>query len=109
MLYAYEFEVLNDIKDIVKKSKEFIHIAVLYGSITRGDHKPESDIDLIIVADEGKIKELEEEFSNLYLKYFIPISVKFYTLTQFNQVKEHPFIIRVLKEGRIIWEKKKVD
>ncbi|WEU40345.1 MAG: nucleotidyltransferase domain-containing protein [Candidatus Odinarchaeum yellowstonii] len=82
MLYVYESEILNEIEAIINKSKESIQIAVLYGSVTRGEHKPESDIDLIIVADESKIKELEEEFSNLYLKYFIPISVKFYTLNQ---------------------------
>ncbi|MEM2906761.1 MAG: nucleotidyltransferase domain-containing protein [Candidatus Odinarchaeota archaeon] len=108
MLYVYELEVLKNIEEIIKKSKESIYLAVLYGSVARRDHKPDSDIDLMVVADKDKIQELEDEFSKLYLKYFIPISVKFYTPTQFSQVKDRPFILKALNEGRTIWERKKI-
>ncbi|MHA1753906.1 MAG: nucleotidyltransferase domain-containing protein [Candidatus Odinarchaeia archaeon] len=107
MLYLYEAYILSDIKKIIKDNKDKINLALLYGSITKGNHKPDSDIDLVVVADEKEINNLRDKFAIIYLKYSVPISVIFYTPAQFNFIKTHPFIRRILKEGRILWEKKK--
>ncbi|MHA1239129.1 MAG: nucleotidyltransferase domain-containing protein [Candidatus Odinarchaeia archaeon] len=109
MLYVYEREILTEIQNIVKRNREHIYLAVLYGSIVHNKHTPESDVDLFIVGEESFKKFLLEELSNLYLKYFIPVSILYYTLRQFNEIRNHPFIKKVLKEGRVIWEKKKID
>ncbi|MHA1410847.1 MAG: nucleotidyltransferase domain-containing protein [Candidatus Odinarchaeia archaeon] len=107
MLYLYEADILSDIEKIIEDNRDKIHLVILYGSIIRGDHKPDSDIDLIIVTDKKEINKLRDKFAKLYLKYFVLISTIFYTPTQFNQVKTNPFIRRILKKGRILWEKKK--
>ena len=46
-------ELINYLKHFIKKMKEFykLECVILFGSQARGDFKPYSDIDLIIVGD----------------------------------------------------------
>ena len=108
MLYLYEQEVLKLIKRIVYNNSDLIYLAVLYGSLASGKHTPESDVDVLIVGKQEAKRKLLDEFSEVYLKFFIPISLLYYTLEQFKKVNFHTFIKEVLREGKILW-KRRID
>jgi len=108
MFYLYEEQILQAIKDIVNKYKKNLYLVVIYGSFSMRQHMPDSDLDILIVGDEEIKKIILDELAEIYVKYSIMVSALFYSLKQFQRIKQHPFITTALKEGMIIWEKRKI-
>lgn len=80
---------------------------ILFGSCARGDSDPYSDIDLVIIkrTDKRFVERLVEAGS--YLNLPISLDIFVYTPEEFQAMAEaeNPFIERVQREGRIIYEK----
>ena len=77
---------------------------ILFGSQARGDARPDSDWDLLVLLNKKK-KAFEDEdiygypFAEMGLKYKTYISVKIYTERDWNKRKPTPFYKNVEQEG----------
>jgi predicted nucleotidyltransferase len=97
-------EILAEIVNRIKSSD--VKKIILFGSVARGEQDKYSDIDIIIV------KETEERFINRLLNIAsfsdLPVQVDFfvYTPSEFEQMLKmnNPFIQKVVKEGKLIYE-----
>jgi len=83
--------------------------AILFGSAARGDVDHWSDIDLVVIkrTDKRFLDRLMELGEVLAPNYALDLLV--YTPEEFEQMvsEERPFIMRVLEEGRVIYERSK--
>lgn len=78
---------------------------ILFGSMVRKDHSPESDYDLLLIFDElnEEIKYFVEDLaSKILVEYGKLFSVLFLTQQQLEQMKFEPFIINAQKEGVLL-------
>jgi len=80
---------------------------ILFGSFARGDISEGSDVDLIVISDwrEDFLKRIKILLD--LNKFKIPLEPIGYTKDEFeNLVKEeNPFILRALKEGKILYKR----
>jgi len=80
---------------------------ILFGSQARGDARPDSDWDLLVLLNKKK-KTFEDEdiygypFAEMGLKHKTYISVKIYTENDWKKRKPTPFYKNVRKEGILI-------
>ena len=82
--------------------------AYLFGSRARGTEDPESDVDLVIVADtERPFVERCLDFMELVRVSPAPVEMLVYTPFEFRTMSErgNGFIMNVLKEGILLYER----
>ena len=96
-------EIFEKISQMLKN--EGAKRIAVFGSYARGDEKPGSDIDIIVVYQTEKkfMNRLEE----LYLSWTLPkaVDILAYTPDEFEQMqKENFFIQDAVKEGIVIYE-----
>ncbi len=79
---------------------------ILFGSQARGDARPDSDWDLLILLDNGKEKRTAEDYDNyaypfdeLGWEYGVCINAKVYTVRQWERGRIFPFYRNVMREG----------
>jgi predicted nucleotidyltransferase len=76
---------------------------ILFGSQARGDARPDSDWDLLVLLDKTKKEELDEnkayEFVLMGWEYGTYLSIKIYTKEQWEKGKMFPFYKNVQKDG----------
>ncbi|MBC7128617.1 MAG: nucleotidyltransferase domain-containing protein [Thermoplasmatales archaeon] len=80
---------------------------ILFGSFARGDFNEGSDIDIVVIA-EWKENFLDRIKILMDLNdYSLPVEAIGYTKEEFEKMKEekNPFILNILEEGKIIYEK----
>lgn len=80
---------------------------VLFGSVARGAHGRESDVDILAVvddADEGTTAErLRDIAYDTMLEYGTAISVQTTSTSTLDRRRTHPFFRRVLGEGHQVY------
>jgi len=81
--------------------------AILFGSQARGDARPDSDWDLLVLLDKEKITYEDENtyaypFANIGWNYGTYISVKLYTNKEWEERNFTPFYYNVQKDGILI-------
>jgi predicted nucleotidyltransferase len=105
---------IDNLEKIISEYKKYLNQhygkrlikVILYGSQARGEAKPDSDIDLLIILDEtvDAWKEIEEtgEFTSKFcLQYNVVISRAFVSLFRFNK-ESNPFFRNVRQEGILV-------
>ena len=83
---------------------------VLFGSRARGDHRPDSDVDLLLVKPSvlpphRRVIPAYEAMSGL----LVPTEILWRTaeeIREWSQVSNH-FTTRALREGRVLYEKQR--
>lgn len=98
-------------EDILSEITHCIHTqdplaeAFLFGSRARGDHRPDSDWDILILVDDSKVSiEVEDKFRDklydLELEIGQSVSIFVYPKEYWNKVLGYtPFYKNVLREG----------
>ncbi|MCL6559793.1 MAG: nucleotidyltransferase domain-containing protein [Firmicutes bacterium] len=108
-LSKVEKEVLRQfvayLNDIYPKQ---IRSVILYGSKARGDARPDSDIDiLLLVNDRHKIDrdKIYDFIVDADLEHGIDISLNIYNAEEFNRMVtwQAPFAANVVREGETLW------
>lgn len=99
---------VRDLLKSLQPQKSRIHRVILFGSAARGEITGFSDLDVVV------IEETDEPFLSRLQRYYGQIDVPcdldllVYTPEEFQKMKKrgNPLIRRVLKEGRVIYEKR---
>ena len=76
---------------------------ILFGSQARGDARPDSDWDLLLLLNKSKKEEIDEDkayqFVMMGWEYGAYLSIKIYTNEQWEKGKIFPFYKNVEREG----------
>lgn len=102
-----EKNVLDTLKTfLIQLYQEELDKIILFGSRARGDDRPDSDYDILIVLNNDfnyseEIEKTSEFISNISLKYDIVISRGFANSFDYLNSKI-PFFLNVRKEGIIL-------
>lgn len=80
---------------------ERVHELVLYGSTARGEATERSDVDVLVVLDEGtQTEELFQLAFDTGVEHDVAIVPHLQTREHFETRQDHPFLKNVLEEGR---------
>ena len=83
-------------------SDELAHLGAeiyLFGSVASNSHQPDSDVDLLIIIDEGHHEAIRNQINDFLLETGILVSPIFISPKQFKMVKHLTFYRHILKEG----------
>ena len=84
------------------KNDPRVRKVLLFGSLSRGDARDHSDIDLIVVKDtQMRFLDRLDEF---YDDAREAMDILVYTPQEFEEMKERPFVKRALREGKMLYE-----
>jgi len=113
-LFDSESVLINNLVDyIIKNIKEFKPISVIiYGSTTKDEARPDSDIDMLIVLPDvsdlkkirEKIESTEESISSRFGNQFSPVLIKKKDLQQKYKQKNNLYT-EIIKTGKVIYGK----
>lgn len=107
---------------VLKKFEKYVTSYVIAGSLTRGEAKPTSDVDVFIIIDDTDVKrmprfELKEKLRSVIFQYIQeataiagaknPLNVQVYLLTEFwEAVKDaHPVMFTFIRDGVPLYDR----
>ena len=81
-----------------------ITLAILYGSVAQGRDTVDSDIDLLVVADDMMLEDLYAALASVGSSLARKVSPALYTVSEFDarRSNKHPFLMRVLEGEHLI-------
>lgn len=101
-----QFKVLKTVIELgflTEKLREKTKKIILYGSASRGDDGPGSDIDLAIIADEVEHEGIKDDIQKIKLKK--KISAEFFTPFKFVELEKNDRIYYLeIDRGIVLWE-----
>lgn len=97
-----KYEIAKNFADTVKSDK--IKLMMLFGSVARGDYRPDSDIDILVVSDYRKEiwPKISLIIADTVLKEGELLSIHLISEKMFNETKDYSFLTNVLKEGIVL-------
>ncbi len=93
-------EIIKEYKEVLQKLGINVTRVILYGSFARGSQREGSDIDLIIVSNDFRKKNLRERLEILGIaaaRIMEPVEAKGYTPEEIEMVSQTSFLREVLK------------
>ena len=97
-------QIINRIKSLIRHVAPDAEV-ILFGSVARGDDRPDSDIDLLIIVDR-EVLTLQEKWAitdplfDLGAEELVYISPKIYTRREwYGRPFRTPFMINIMNEG----------
>jgi len=92
-------------------SDERILAVILFGSLARNEVSEESDIDLLVVAEEDVEEELNRKAYDLMFKYDVPVDVICLTLEDLiiNLNEETAFAFSILESYEVLFDRDGVE
>ena len=97
-----KMEIAENFAKTINSDK--IKLMILFGSVARGDFRPDSDIDILIVSDFHKDiwPEISRIIGDTVLEKGELLSIHVMSEDIFNETKDYSFLTNVLKEGIIL-------
>ena len=97
-------EIKKAVADIARENGA--QFALLFGSYARGTATRRSDVDVIFVEETERpfLGRLDKYIGPLVDRLHIPAEVLVYTPSEFERMKDRPFIRQALKEGVVLYE-----
>lgn len=79
--------------------------AVLFGSVARGTDDARSDVDLLVVDDDDLpyFARLDKYYDEVIEALHCPVDLFVYRESEFELMRDRPFVRRALAEGRVIY------
>ncbi|MCX7667610.1 MAG: nucleotidyltransferase domain-containing protein [Atribacterota bacterium] len=105
-------EYLNKLEESVQKIVEVlsclpeIERIILFGSYARGRKDLLTDLDVLVVMETELDPLARTAF--IYERLFLPVDcdILVYTPVELERMKEQPFLRQILKEGKVLYEKR---
>jgi predicted nucleotidyltransferase len=108
MLVLHKNEILEQIRKELEKKDKYLRKIILFGSVSRSEHTPTSDIDLLLVTT--KLSETKRVFQavrdSIFHTFSVPVTALYLTPKVFRTSND-PFIATVKNEGITLWKKNK--
>jgi predicted nucleotidyltransferase len=104
---------LSTVDEVVARVVELFHpeCIILFGSRARGEERPGSDIDLLVVADlPGRRDQRQSAVSRGLWPRAVPVDLLAYTPAEFRQLAAEPdsFVREILDTGRRVHDSARV-
>ena len=99
---ATKIEIAKHFAKTMKSDK--IKLMILFGSVARGDYRPDSDIDILVVSDYHKEiwPKISEIIGNTVFEKGELLSIHVMPENIFKETKDYSFLTNVLKEGIVL-------
>ena len=96
------------IEELVRRIVEVVHPQriILFGSAARGDMRPDSDIDVLVVMPEGvHRRRTAQELHERLFGFLMPVDILVTTPADLEKHKDNLGLVyhRILREGREIY------
>lgn len=90
----------------ILESYEEIQAAALYGSVARGDSESHSDIDLLVICNGGRKRELYEQVYPILAKQFDRLSLSVYSPREINFLAKAQslFLLHLKRESLLLFD-----
>jgi predicted nucleotidyltransferase len=97
-----KMEIAENFAKTIKSEK--IKLMMLFGSVARGDYRPDSDIDILVVSNYRKDiwPEISMIIADTVLQEGELLSVHVMPENIFNETKNYSFLTNVLREGIVL-------
>lgn len=97
-----KYEIAKNFAKTVNLDK--IKLMMLFGSVARGDYRPDSNIDILDVSNYRKEiwPKISLIIADTVLKEGELLSVHLISENMFNETKDYSFLTNVLKEGIVL-------
>lgn len=97
-----KFEIAKNFAKTIKSDK--IKLMMLFGSVARGDYRPDSDIDILVVSNYRKEiwPKIATIIADTVLEEGELLSVHVMGEKVFNDTKDQSFLTNVLRDGIVL-------
>ncbi|MDO5832765.1 nucleotidyltransferase domain-containing protein [Methanobrevibacter sp.] len=97
-----KLEIAENFAKTINSDK--IKLMILFGSVARGDYRPDSDIDILVVSDyhEDIWPKISTIIGDTVLEKGELLSIHVMSENIFNETRDYSFLTNVLKEGIIL-------
>lgn len=94
----------QEIETSLAPIKRKVAVALLYGSVARGEERANSDVDLLVVADDLTLEELYRRLGPSEKRLQRKVNPTLYTRDEFRRRKhaKNPFLMKVLSSEHIV-------
>jgi predicted nucleotidyltransferase len=103
-IFAKEEKIWLDMLEYLKDELTGIGTCILFGSFARSEENFDSDLDLLIVADDKKSAEsrLSEISENILARFSVTVAPMIMNRQEFESKRRKGFIKQALSEGVVI-------
>lgn len=97
-----KIEIAKNFAKTMRSDK--IKLMILFGSVARGDFRPDSDIDILVVSNHHNEiwPKITRIIGNTVLEKGELLSIHVMPEKIFNETKDYSFLTNVLKEGIVL-------
>jgi predicted nucleotidyltransferase len=104
MLIEKTTGVAERLREALQPVREKIALALIYGSVARGEERATSDVDLLVVADDLQLEDLYRRLAKVEERVGRKVNPTLYSPQEFRNRREsgNPFLEKIMKRRKLI-------